>query len=240
MALLGSLLLVTAAIAAAPLPLTADGYRESVAPITDCAALEKGWQILPDARPLLRTLFDAEPPAKRKNETDETFLDRAVQQLFERLGDPSRIYLRVNLAGATRYDPSRGAMIVRLPDPFEAVLDRWGRTQLRIGGAVPLVTQNELRARLDFPGSAGGDIALPMTPAEAARFAQAGRLQILALFEDLGTEASHRSAATPGSAAVQTSYKLVQLQPKCAFITNGPATVAGWSFNGWSDPPTAG
>ncbi len=222
-------------LAAPPPAPAAASYREALAGVADCAAFARAWPALPDARPLLRRLFEQPVLAKQAGEGDDAFMDRAVGRLFDTLGDPSRLHLSVGLAGAGRYDPATGAMILRLPRPFEAALDRWGRTTLRIRGTAPLVTETELRASLDFAPAPPDAIALPMAPADAARFEREGRLELLALFEDYGTDAAHRTAA-PGAAAVQTSYRLVRLRPKCALVTVGARALAGWSYDAWAEP----
>lgn len=214
---------------------TAASYRAALAGVADCAAFARAWPALPDARPLLRRLFEQPVLAKRPEEGDDTFMDRAVGRLFDTLGDPSRLRLSIGLAGAGHYDAKAGTLTLRLPRPFEAALDRWGRTEVRIRGAAPLVTETELRASLDFAPAPPDAIALPMAPADAARFERDGRLELLALFEDYGTGAAHRTAA-PGAAAVQISYRLVRLRPKCALMTVGGRAVAGWSYDAWAEP----
>lgn len=231
----GALLAIPMAAAAAPpapVPLTAELYRAVLAPVTDCAAFTRAWPELPDARPLLRGLFAGGILAKGPDETDDAFLNRAVKRLFDGLGDPSRLFLSIAVPAGTHYDAARQAMVLTLPQPLPASLDRYNRAENRIGEA-RLRTETELRAEIDL--GAPGEIRLPMTPAAAARFATDARLAILALFEDYGTEASHQAAAS-GAIAVQTSYQLVRLKAKCALVTRGGAVVPGWSLNQWTDP----
>ena len=86
-----------------------------------------------------------------------------------------------------------------------------------------------------YDGSVDGQVRLPMTPADAARFASDGRVQTLSVFEDYGTDASHR-VATPGTAAAQTSFRLVRLRPKCVLVTLGDRAIGGWSYDRWAEP----
>jgi hypothetical protein len=229
-------LLAGAGRAAAPTaaPLTAPAYRQAMAPVESCAAFGQAYPVLPDARPLLRHLFDTPLAAKRADESDDAFMNRAVKQLFGTLGDPSRLHLRLDVGALGRYDAGAQVMAVPLPAPWEAVLDHWGRRELRIRGGAPLVTQAELRAQLDFTPPPAA-LLLPMAPADAARFATDGRLELLALFDDYGTDASHRDAAA-GAAATQTSYRLVRMRPKCALVTLGDHAVAGWRYDQWDGP----
>lgn len=224
---------------AAPAAVTPVGYRTALAPIADCAAFARAWPTLPDARALLRHLFDTELVAQGPKEGDDAFMDRAVKQLFATLGDPSRLVLRTPVPGQARYDAGRQIMVLSLPAPFEAELDRWGRHEVRIRGAAPLLTETQLHGSLEFEAARVKEILLPMSPADATRFPAEARLQTLSVFQDYGTDASHQ-VAQGAAAATQTSYRLVRLRPKCALITMGDRAFTGWMYDAWNEPTTDG
>lgn len=236
---LAAMALLGASSAAAPPAdapaLTPTAYRAALDPITDCQAFSRAWPVLPDARPLLRHLFDTDVVAQGAKESDDAFMDRAVKQLFTTLGDPSRLVLGVALPGQARYDAARQVMVLHWPAPFEAELGRWGRREVRIRGAAPLVTEIQLRASLEFDPARVREILLPMAPADAARFPAEAQLQTLSVFQDYGTDASHQIAQA-GRAATQTSYRLVRLRPKCALVTMGGRAVTGWAYDQWDEP----
>ena len=119
-------LLALAAVAAARPPLTPARYKTAVVPISSCRAFEQRFAGLPYATPLFDPLFAEGIPEQKPSETSDDFVNRIVDRMFARLGDPSRVYVSVPLADHARYDFARELLIVTFPVPYEATLDRAG------------------------------------------------------------------------------------------------------------------
>lgn len=219
-------------VGAAPLPyrpvrpvLTPARYRLLLAPVRDCGEFARRFAALPDARPLLRGLFTGGLPAQAPDETGPEFLRRGVQRLFVRLGDPSRLHSAVPLGAAGHYDAARQVLTVTFPVPYEATLESRGRGPAEDG----LRAVTELRGLFEFPpGALPERLTFPMRAADAARFTGGGgRLHILSLFQDYGTDQA-------SDAGRSTHYRLVRLQPKCALVSNGAVPLGGWGYDGWT------
>lgn len=213
---------------AAPLS-PAERYRRALLPVRTCGEFAHRFAALPEARPLLRALFAGGIPDQREAETQDGFVDRIVHRLFVRLGDPSRIYTNTAIGDDARYDPASGTMTITLAgNPYLATLDA-DSPRARAATSAGI----EIRASLEFPpGTLPGALGVRMPPGEAAAFLKgAGRLRVLSLLEDYGTD--------PAPASGGTATHLVRLKPHCALLTSGSKIVKGWSYDDWM-PETGG
>ena len=93
-------LLLAAAAAPPRLALTPARYRAAMAAVSSCQAFERRFAGLPYATPLLNTLFAEGIPDQKPSETGDDFVDRIVDRMFARLGDPSRDRHRLCVGGA--------------------------------------------------------------------------------------------------------------------------------------------
>lgn len=212
-------------------------YRRALAPVTTCADFFGHVATLPQARPLLRSLFVGGIPERPPGETADAFIGRMLHRLFVRLGDPTKIYTETPLDGAARYDPTTQMMTIDLGQPpVLGVLEQ--RTSLsRLPGRGITRVQTELQAAFDFaPATLPPPLSIRMDPEEAARFkAGGGRLRALSLFEDYGTD-SHAATA----ASVPTRYDIVRLKPHCAVLVNRGQPFSDWRLDAWTPEPPSG
>lgn len=212
-------------------------YRAAFGPVKTCADFFRRMPSLPQTRTLLRGLFVGGIPERPAGETADAFIGRMLHRLFDRLGDPTRIYTDTPLDSAARYDPATETMTIDLgrPPVLGVIEQRTLISRASAGGT--LHVQTELQAALDFtPATLPPSLALRMNPEEAARFkAGGGRLRVLSLFEDYGMDSR---PATTGRAP--TSYQLVRLKPRCAMFADRGRPLGDWRLDAWTAEPLPG
>lgn len=228
--------------------LTATIYAKQVSSITDCATFrEKVWSI-DEATPLLRRLFVNPVAPKSEFERSDAYATRLVAALDAKVGDMSRIYtiVGVDSSNAT-YDADRGILTIKYGDyysdkvPLTEELDSWDNTERSYVGSnsfgvkrrVKSYAGIKLRSRFAFQkGDLPEKLEISMTPVDAYRFKNHnGWLHILSALDGYSTDISHAEATISDPVEVLTSYRDVDLIPKCAVFTLAATNIDGWALD---------